>query len=184
MIRSIVRRKRNTTPLSRATPTSPGQVLRHEVAEALLVGCPQPKVGIGVGQSLGATVILEAKPPDVVLRLLQLLFSVLDADLTPASSDHLPLEGAVPNPGHGVVDVVAKGMVEIEKGELCGGIGANGLVSVVRGGMNVLEVGMGVVVELPIDNGIVCPLDLDVVCLLCAPPWERDLEIDEIGPLV
>ena len=49
VIRSIVRRKRNITPLLGATPTSPSQVLCHQVTEVLLVGCPQPKIGIGVG---------------------------------------------------------------------------------------------------------------------------------------
>ena len=135
MIRSIVRRKRNITPLSRATPTSPSQVLRHKVVETLLVGCPQPKIGIGVRQTLGTAVILEAKPPDVVFRLLQLLFSVLDADLTPAPPDYLPLEGTIPDPGHGVVNVVAQGVVEVEEGELGGSVGTNRLVSVVGGGM-------------------------------------------------
>ena len=135
MMRSIVRRKRNITPLSRATPTSPSQVLRHKVTETLLVGCPQPKIGIGVRQALGTAVILEAQPPDVVMRLLQLLFSVLDADLTPASPDYLPLKGAIPNPGHGVVDVVAQGVIEVKEGELGGSVRTDRLVSVVGSGV-------------------------------------------------
>ena len=77
---------------------------------------------------------------------------MLDADLTPSPPDHLTLEGAVPDPGHGVVDVVAEGMVEIEKGELCGGVGADGLVSMVGGGMYVFEIGVRVVLQLPIHD--------------------------------
>ena len=165
-------------------PTSPSQVLRHEVAEALLVGCPQPKVGIGVGQPLDATVVLKAEPPDVVLCLLQLLFSMLNVDLTPVSSDHLTLKGTVSNPSHGIVDVVAQGVVEVEERKLGGGVGTDRLVSVVGSGVYVFEISVGVVLQLPIHDGIVRPLDFDIVRLHGLPPWKRDLEIDEVGPFV
>ena len=87
-------------------PTLPSQVLRHQVIEALLVGRSQSKVGLGMCQPLGAAIILKSEPPDVVLCLLQLLLSVSNAHLGPPASQYLHLEGAIPDPGYGTVDVI------------------------------------------------------------------------------
>ena len=109
---------------------------------------------------------------------------MFDADLTSPPPDYLPLEGAIPNPGHGVVDVVAKGMVEIKEGELSGGVGTDRLVSVVGSGVYVFKIGVGVILQLPIYDGIICPLDFDIVRLHGLSPWKRDLKVDKIGPFV
>ena len=96
---------------------------------------------------------------------------MLDADLTPPPPNEFPLQGSIPNPGHGIVDVIAQGMVEVKEGKLSGGVGASRWVGVVGGGMYVLKVGMGVVLQLPLYDGIVRPLYLDVVSPHRLPPW-------------
>ena len=109
---------------------------------------------------------------------------MLDVDLTPSPPDYLALEGAISDPGHGIVDVVAEGMVEIEEGELRGGVGVDRLVGIVGGGVYVFEVSVGVVLQLPIYDGVIRPLDLNVVRLHGLPPRKRDLKVDKVGPLV
>ena len=76
----------------------------------------------------GAAVILQLKPPNIVLRLLQLFLSMSDADLTPPLSDYLHLKGVIPDPGHGIIDIIVKGVVEIKEGELGGVVSANQIV--------------------------------------------------------
>ena len=76
------------------------------------------------------------------------------------------------------------GVVEIEKGELHGGVGVDWLVRVVRGCMDVLKVGMGIAFQLPIHDGIVRLLNFDIVGLHRLPSWQWDLEVDKIGPLI
>ena len=132
----------------------------------------------------GAAVVLEMKPPDVVLHFLQLLLSMLDMDLTPPPLDYLCLEGAVHDTSHGVIDIIVQGMVEVKEGELSGAVGSYWVVGIVRGSVDVFEVGVGVTLQLPINNGVVRPLYVNVECLHCFPAWQRDLEVDEVGPLV
>ena len=76
-------------------------------------------------QSLGTTVVLELKPPDIVLRLLQLFLGISNTHLSPPSSNYFCLEGAIPDPRHGIVDVIAQGMAKVKDGKLSGGIGAD-----------------------------------------------------------
>ena len=137
-----------------------------------------------MGQSLGAAVILQPESPNVILHFLEFLFGMLDVDLTPPLPDHFCLEGVVPDPGHGIIDVVTQGVVEIEEGKLSRGVGANWMVGIVRGGMNVLKISVVVAFQLPIDDGVIRPFDLDIMRLHRLPAWQGDLEVDKVYPLV
>ena len=116
-------------------------------------------------QPLPTAVLHQLKLPEVVLCLFQILLGVADMDFTSPPAAHLGLEGSIPDPDHGIIDFVSECMLKIEEGQLSGGIGASRLVRMVRGSVQILEIGVIVAFQLPIDYGIVCPFDLDIVGL-------------------
>ena len=95
-------------------PTLPSQILCHQLAETLLVSHSQPKVGLGMHQSLPTAVLHQLELPEVVLHLFQILLGVADTDFASPPVAHLGLEGSVPNPDHVIINFISKHMLKIE----------------------------------------------------------------------